>query len=288
MATKNDSGGLLTEEERGADRVRHDLASAYDWITTPGGLGGESKKAPAKAKGKAKAKADPKPSGPTAAEIEKEIAANPFAQMGQGLVKGLEAQEAPVQQAVSGQLTAPAVNSALSEAFAASGLSPTSAAGQLVGANIAQGEKNAQPLQEAMSAYGTAFGQGQSTIDNALTNLGQANALGVATAPEQQWLTSLQSHIQENLAYSGNVPTAAIANLPPALQYYLQQSGNSGVGGAGVIPISSIAIPKADQQYEPQTPKIAATKNPLSTMGAAPGVAPGTVPASGNPSTPGA
>lgn len=211
-----------------------------------------------------------KETGPTAAEIEKEIAANPFAQMGQGLVKGLEAQEAPVEQAVSGALTQPATQSALQTAFAAAGLSPTSAAGQLVESNIAQGEKNEQPLQQAMAAYGTAFDSGQKTVDQALTNLGQANALGVATAPEQQWLTGLQSHIQEALSYYGTVPGSALETLPPALQYYLQQSGNQ--GAAGTVPISSITFPKSDTSLEPVVAGAAKTaKNPLAdTAGAAP------------------
>lgn len=228
-----------------------------------------SAEADPKAKPKAKKKAA-KETGPTAAEIEKEIAANPFAQMGQGLVKGLEAQEAPVEQAVSGALTQPATQSALQTAFAAAGLSPTSAAGQLVESNIAQGEKNEQPLQQAMAAYGTAFDSGQKTVDQALTNLGQANALGVATAPEQQWLTGLQSHIQEQLAYQGYAPNSTLASMPPALLYYLQQSGTP--GATGTTPLTDITLPKADESLEPVVPGVAKkAKNPvLNAAGAAP------------------
>jgi hypothetical protein len=233
--------------------------------------GSDSKAAPASdPKAKAKKKTT-KAKEPSAAEIEKEIAANPFSQMGQGLVKGLEAQEKPVEQAVSGALTQPMEQSALQTAFAASGLSPTSAAGQLVQSNVAQGNKEAEPLQQALAAYGTAYGQGQGTIDAALTNLGTANTLGVTTAPEQQWLTGLQSHIQEALSYYGTVPATTLSTMPPALQYYLQQSGNAGVGAAGTVPIASLTFPKADQALEPSTAGAPTTKNPLSSVaGAAP------------------
>ena len=147
------------------------------------------------------------------------------------------------------------MNSALQTAFAASGLSPTSAAGASWWTpTSSEGHLDRSSLSSRpWPAYGTAFGEGQKTVDNALTNLGQANALGVETAPEQQWLTGLQSHIQEQLAYSGSAPTQALSEMlqsSPALLYYLQQSGQA--GAAGSTPITSVQIPQALSKYEPK------------------------------------
>ena len=53
----------------------------------------ELDQATGKGKPASKKKSKAPPNKVTASDIEKEIAANPFAQMGQGLTKGLEAQE---------------------------------------------------------------------------------------------------------------------------------------------------------------------------------------------------
>ncbi len=169
--------------------------------------------------------------------------ANPFAALAQGLASDMQAQQAPVEQAITGAQLPALTQSATTQALSEAGLSPGSSAGQWLNTNIAQANANDAPMQAAMNAYGAAYQTGQQGVDTALTNLGQANALGIQAAPETTWLNDLATHIQSNLAYSGEIPTADLATLPPALQYYLQQSG--GAGGTGETSLSSLVVPGA-------------------------------------------
>jgi hypothetical protein len=246
--------------------IRHDLAH---WLTGEGPIGGYRaaqaqqggsgldiaaskiekpveqaveaaggiKKPPTKKKPK-----PPKP--PTTTSAAATAPANPFEQLAQGLVSQLQAEQAPVEQAVSGADTAPATSNAVNQALADAGLSPGSSAGQWLNANVAQANQNDQPMAQAMQAYGQAYTQGQGKVDTALTQLGQSSDVGIQTAPEQTWLTDLASHIQSNLANYGQIPSGAAETLPPAILYYLQQSGTGGLGGGtGVKQLSQIAVP---------------------------------------------
>ncbi len=187
-----------------------------------------------------KKKPKPAPSTTTSAAT---APANPFEQLAQGLVSQLQAEQAPVEQAVSGADTAPATSNAVNQALADAGLSPGSSAGQWLNANVAQANQNDQPMAQAMQAYGQAYTQGQGKVDTALTQLGQSSDLGVQSAPEQTWLTDLASHIQSNLAYYGQIPSGSAETLPPAILYYLQQSGTGGAGNSGTKQLSQLTVP---------------------------------------------
>jgi hypothetical protein len=228
----------------------------------------DPKKAPAKAKAKATTPAET-PAQIQAAE-QAAIAANPFNQMGQGLVADEKNLEAPLENAMSGGLTAPGTSNAVATALSAAGLSPGSPAAQWLNANISQANAADAPMAQAMQQYGQAFGQGDAGVQSALANMGQANALANTVAPEQQWLQSLATHIQSNLNYYGTIPNWAVGSgsqaLPPALQYYLQQTGTG--QATGTTPLQNITVPGA--------PKTKAGANPLgnvsipSTAGAVP------------------
>jgi hypothetical protein len=228
----------------------------------------QAEEAAATKKTAAKKKATtPKPE--TAKEIETEIADNPFNKLGEGLTTQLKAAETPIESAIAGGLTAPAESSAATQALGALGLSPNSSASSWLNSEISQANANDSPMDAAMKAYGSAFDTSQGTVNSALTQMGTANALETTTAPEQEWLTALMSHIQSNLSYYGEAPTDALASLPPALLYYLQQSGAGGaIGGAGTSNVSELKVPGA-AKYGSNT-KLPTTALP-SVVGAAPG-----------------
>jgi hypothetical protein len=228
-----------------------------------------------KKKAKAKKSDSESPAQVQAAE-EKAIADNPFNQLGQGLVADDQKIQAPLENAMAGGLTGPATSNAVAEALSASGLGGNAQAKQWLNANIAQANANDAPLAQAMAQYGAAYNTGQQGVDQALANMGQANALANTVAPEQQWLNALATHIQSNLNYYGTIPNWAVGSgsqaLPPALQYYLQTTGTG--QATGTTPLQNIQVPGA-----PKT----TNSNPLasvaipSTTGATPGVlAPGT------------
>ncbi len=235
-APKATSGGLTAAElgaANAAGMTPGEFKAAY---TTPRAQteAAGSKPKPVKKKPK------PAPSTTTSAAT---APANPFEQLAQGLVSQLQAEQAPVEQAVSGADTAPATSNAVNQALADAGLSPGSSAGQWLNANVAQANQNDQPMAQAMQAYGQAYTQGQGKVDTALTQLGQSSDLGVQSAPEQTWLTDLASHIQSNLAYYGQIPSGSAETLPPAILYYLQQSGTGGAGNSGTKQLSQLTVP---------------------------------------------
>ena len=180
------------------------------------------------------------PAGPTTAQIEKEFANDPWSQLGAGLAKTLEEEQAPIEKAVSGQDTGSQDKVAMSAAMTTLGLSPGSGAAQWLNSNIATANKADQPMQAAMAAYGKAYETGQKGVDTALTNMGQMNKLGVKTAPYQTWLQDIDQHIQSNITYGQVVPSWA-QSLPDALKYYLAQSG--GTSSSGTMPLTSLTYP---------------------------------------------
>ncbi len=241
--TRHDLSGWIHDGEHDVDQyVDTEVKGPPGSPSVAENMFGSKSKAKPKDKGNGK-KSSSSSDTLTQGQIEQEIEQNPWNQLGQQLVSQLQAEQAPVTQALSGQLTQPATASAEQQALAATGVSPTSSASQWLQGEISQGNANDAPLQQAMAAYGQAYTQGQQGVDTALANLGTANALGVQTAPEQTWLTDLASHVQSNLAYYGQIPTSAAQNLPPALLYYLQQSGTGGAGGSGVEQLSGISVP---------------------------------------------
>ena len=178
-------------------------------------------------KGKDKGKDTGTPPGPTQAQIEQEIANNPFNKLGEGLVKQLQEEQAPIEKAISGQDTAASVKSATAQAFADAGVSANSSAGEWLNSNIAKANAADQPMQAAMAAYGKAYEAGQKGVDTALLNQGQANAIGQTTAAEQPYLNLITQHLGSGQYYSLTPEQAG--SLPQALQYYLQQAGTQGI-----------------------------------------------------------
>lgn len=230
---------LGSELLKNTDRVSGDLSN---WLTNVGGLakdiplpnlfgvpsigpGSGDSSGASGAKGKGKGPSGPE--GPTTAQIEQEIANNPFNKLGEGLVKQLQEEQAPIEKAISGQDTAASVKSATAQALADAGVSANSSAGQWLDSNIAKANAADQPMQAAMAAYGKAYEAGQKGVDSALANQGQANALGQITAAEQPYLNLITQHLGSGQYYSLTPQQAS--SLPPALQYYLQQAGTQGI-----------------------------------------------------------
>jgi|ERR1700676_2662300 len=207
----------------------------------------------ASTKGKAKSTAPTETPAQVQAAEQAAIANNPFNQMAQGLVKDEQALQAPMENAMSGGLTGPGTSNAVATALSAAGLSPGSPAAQWLNSNISQANAADAPMAQAMQQYGQAFGQGDQAFQQAIGNMGQANALANTVAPEQQWLQSLATHIQSNLNYYGTIPNWAVGSgsqaLPPALQYYLQQTGTG--QATGTTPLQNITVPGAPKNKAP-------------------------------------
>ena len=164
---------------------------------------------------------------PTQAQLEAQIAANPFNKLGEGLVKQLQEEQAPIEKAVSGEDTEAAERQAVQGAQSLAGVTPNSSAGQWFNQQIAQANQTDQPMQAAMADYGKAYDAGQKGVDTALGGMGQANALANITAPQQAYLNMIAQHLGSGQYYSLN--QAQTSQLPPALLYYLQQAGTQGV-----------------------------------------------------------
>lgn len=176
-------------------------------------------------KGSAKKKAAPKESETQI--LEQDLQAeedSPWTQLGNSLVGQLQQEQAPVEAALSGALVGPAAQGAENLAQQATGISPTSATGQWMSSEVAQGAKNADPLMAALSAYGSAYGAGQSTIDQALSAMGQANSAAISTSSEQPWLSAIASHLGTG-QWGYTVPANVAGQLPPAVQQALKGAG---------------------------------------------------------------
>ena len=217
-----------------AKQAGKDIVGAADW------LGATNNGPPAKGKGKTTTHHTPPSTTPS---TNTPAPQDPWTVLGNSLVKELQQAQQPVEAAISGQDTASSQQSAVNQALAVAGVTPNSSASQWLNSNIAQANANDQPMAAAMNAYGQAYGAGEKGVESALGQMGQANQLAMNTAPEQTWLTDLASHIQSNLSYSGEIPTSAATSLPPALLYYLQQSGAGPGSTAGVTPVANIKIP---------------------------------------------
>lgn len=208
-----------------------------------------SKSAPAKKAAASSTSAD----NPTLKELEQQISAgNLWNQLGQQLVGQQEALDKPVEESISGALTAPAESTAAAQALSSMGLAPNSKASSWLKDQISQANTADKPLQNAMNLETKEYEQGQSGISSALGSMGQANALEISTAPQADWLTSLVQHIMSNVNYYGQYGSAAqAASVTPAIQAALAQSGGGGQGVSGSIPITDTPqqIAAAVQQY---------------------------------------
>lgn len=182
----------------------------------------------------------------TTNQIEQAIENDPYAQAGAQLAGAQKQLTSQLQGVISGSspLVAGTEANAVNQAENVAGVSPGSAAGKWLSAQVSQAQINDAPLQQALQAYSQSFGQGSAGVEQALAGMGQANALGVATAPAQTWLSDLATHIQSQLAYEGTVPTAAgeaLAQQFPSVASAVQQSG-AGPGSTGTVPVSQIPV----------------------------------------------
>ena len=188
--------------------------------------GGAPSAMPAKKSSKSKKKSTSKSTAETAAQAEEQLANSPWSQIGQALVTQLQQEQAPVEAALSGALTQPAEQSALNTAMEAAGVAPGSASSAWVKGEAALGQQEADPLQAALASYGTAYAAGQQGVDQALTNLGQANQTAINTAPESEWLNQIAQHPGADWYV---VPPTVASSLPPAVAQALQQAGFQGI-----------------------------------------------------------
>ncbi len=202
-----------------------------------------------------------RPDSGTQAGSEKAAAAppNPWEEIAQGLVNQDTAIEKQLDPVLAGQTTPLATTEASNQALSSLGLSPNSSAAQWLNQNLAQGQAQAQPLQNAMQGYANAYQAGATGVDQALQNYGAANAAAITTAPEQNWLNTLVSHIQSNAIYGGTLPTGV--QLTPALKsaynaagFNLPASAGTTAGALPPVTNTSGSVPQALTTGNPNTP----------------------------------
>jgi hypothetical protein len=189
---------------------------------------------------------------------------NPQEALSMGLVQDFARLQAPLSGAMSGALTAPGNQQAQNQALSALGLSAGSPGAQWLQGQINQGVKNDAPLNAAMQAYTTAYGQGLEGVDQAILGLGAANAAAIQSAPYQDFLQAVPQHLLSNWLYSGQAPSWA-SSLPP----WLQQIMSNAVGGSTT---ASPAVPGAQGSQgvsgtppQLQAPGATSTLNPGSS-----------------------
>jgi hypothetical protein len=185
--------------------------------------------------------------------LEQQIEAQQaWATMGQQLAGDLSSYQQPVENALSGGLTAPIAAQADKSFLSAVGATPGSPASKWLNSENALSNQMDAPLQAAMASYGAAYSQGAGNVDKAIAASGAANAEAIATAPEATWLSGLGQHVLSNINYYGTLSKGIGNTLNDAVLYYANLSGAGGVGattGPGVqetlgsIPTSS--------QYDP-------------------------------------
>jgi len=229
------SNAINADELGGVEKILSSLwgSAKQDYRDAKTALTGKpDQPAPAAQAGPAaKPKAKKKKAAPKketqAQQLEQQIQAeedSPWTQLADSLVGQLQQEQAPVEAALSGALVGPAAQGAESLALQASGIAPGSAAGQWMSSQVAQGAKNADPLMAALSAYGSAYGAGQDTVDQALAAMGQANSASIATSSEQPWLSAIASHLGTG-QWGYTVPANVAGQLPPAVQQALKGAG---------------------------------------------------------------
>jgi hypothetical protein len=156
---------------------------------------------------------------------------DPYANLAKSLVGQLQTEQAPIEAAISGALVGPSAESAEKIAQEATGISPSSATGQWMAQQVSKGAQETSPLMQALSAYGSAYGAGQVTVDQALLNMGQANDAAVNTAPEQTWLNLLAQHVGTTGSGYYSVPPALAKSLEAESPGVAEALQNAQVGG---------------------------------------------------------
>lgn len=188
----------------------------------------------------------PKPTGPpplTAAQLQAEeaaaIQANPFTQMAESLAAAQNQEVGAVLGELNPQAQTAAMQGADAQALAATGeTGNTQSAGWLQG-QMNQAQRNDSPMAAAMNAYQQAYAATEPSVTNANVLQGQAAALAEQVAPADAYLNLATSHLGNTNYLQLTGPQAQ--NLPPALSYYLGQSGVQGLGKAG----GTAAVPSA-------------------------------------------
>jgi len=156
---------------------------------------------------------------------------NPWDLIASGLTNQDLAIEKNLDPVLAGQVTPMATAEAGGQALGHLGLAPNSSAAQWLNSNLAAGQAQAAPLEQAMGNYEKAYQTGATGVDAALGNYGAANAAAITTAPEQNWLNTLVSHIQSNAIYGGTLPTGV--QLTPALRAAYNAAGFNLPASAG-------------------------------------------------------
>ena len=202
---------------------------------------------PKKAAAKKETAAQKQKAATTAAERQiQEVQNNPWTRMADALAQQSTGALQTLAPAVSGATGPAAEAGAANQALASLGLSSGSSAGQWLNAQTAAAQATAAPVAQAMAAEGAQYAAEAGPITKAVMDWGQANAIQDITAPEAGWLNALASHVTSNLSYYGQVPTAALPSLSPAVAKALQVSGGyGGAAGAGTTPIQNIVAGSA-------------------------------------------
>lgn len=176
-------------------------------------------------------------------------AADPWTQLAQSLVGQLQQEQAPVEAAISGALTQPAAATALGIADQAVGISPSSSTGEWLQQQVSKGATEMDPLQQALSAYGSAYGASQVGVDQALVNMGKANDAAVNSSEEQPFLSAIASHIGGGSYY--DIPQTIVNGLPGSVQEALYNAGWGGITppkggwGPGSLPSANNSVATA-------------------------------------------
>jgi hypothetical protein len=186
------------------------------------------KKSPADDIGSSLASSEPRPYK-APAKKGTATAPDPWTELAKQLVGQLQQEQAPIEAAISGALVGPAAQGAQQIAEEATGISPSSATGQWMSQQVAKGAQEADPLMEALSAYGSAYGAGQVGVDQALVNMGKANDAAVNNAGADVWLNALASHVGTTGSGYYSVPANIAKELPDPVLEALQGAGFGGI-----------------------------------------------------------
>ena len=191
---------------------------------------------------------NPPPSAPGASAPSTQPAPqNPWVTAGNDLANGEKKIASTLGNVISG--TDPTVNADKTNATTMEenlvGAAPGSPTDAWIKAQNTQAATNDAPLNQALQAYASAYGQGQQGVNTALGQMGTANAELVQGAPTTPWITGAAAHIQSNLGYSGQIPANELQNLQqnyPEVAQILSTSG-AGPGSTSDVPVTALAAP---------------------------------------------
>jgi hypothetical protein len=245
-------------------------AQAIDSFTKSGGVssyltGETTTKADKTLKAAKKAAADPKAQG-TALQQLANLLTQGYAQQGEVAMGQLGQQLAQQNAAVTGTV-----------------------ASFIGGGGVSSGNP---AVDAAMGAYAKAYGAGEGINSAAYQNMGLANQAYLAAAPSQPVLGLLT---QLGSGQYKELPSSLVQNLPPSIQYALQQAGiteiQPGQSGGTPVPNPVGGWPKSITRGSAGGPTAGSLASILGglNLNNAPGTNPNINPGgtTGNPSTPG-